>query len=261
MPDELLHRLPDQRRFAVAPRREDDDVLAVQDVELELLDLSLAIRERLVERQPAEAEGVGRHSLRTCHNGEQHSNSSGYLRINSPAGCRYGERRRTHARRRRVEPSGWQPGRHARIAAGGVRRPTGDRLLRHRQPLAAHPPRPRGGRGGARAAGAAVDDLGRRLVRRRRAPARAVRAAGRRATPRASRWCRRRATGSRSRRATSSRRAGERIVVLAEEYPSGIYTWRELARRTGAEIVTVERRATSRGPRRSSPRSTSRPRS
>lgn len=36
--------------------------------------------------------------------------------------------------------------------------------------------------------------------------------------------------------------AGERIVVLAEEYPSGIYTWRELARRTGAQIVTVERR-------------------
>ncbi len=34
---------------------------------------------------------------------------------------------------------------------------------------------------------------------------------------------------------------GERIVVLAEEYPSGIYTWRELAARTGAEIVTVER--------------------
>jgi selenocysteine lyase/cysteine desulfurase len=33
----------------------------------------------------------------------------------------------------------------------------------------------------------------------------------------------------------------QRIVVLAEEYPSGIYTWRALARRTGAEIVTVER--------------------
>ena len=31
-------------------------------------------------------------------------------------------------------------------------------------------------------------------------------------------------------------------MVLADEYPSGIYTWRELARRTGAEIVTVERR-------------------
>jgi selenocysteine lyase/cysteine desulfurase len=34
---------------------------------------------------------------------------------------------------------------------------------------------------------------------------------------------------------------GRRIVVLAEEYPSGIYTWRALARRTGAEIVTVDR--------------------
>lgn len=36
---------------------------------------------------------------------------------------------------------------------------------------------------------------------------------------------------------------GERIVVLAEEYPSGIYTWRAAARRTGAEIVTVGREA------------------
>lgn len=35
--------------------------------------------------------------------------------------------------------------------------------------------------------------------------------------------------------------AGQRIVVLAEEYPSGIYTWRRLANETGAEIVTVER--------------------
>lgn len=34
---------------------------------------------------------------------------------------------------------------------------------------------------------------------------------------------------------------GRRILVLAEEYPSGIYTWRRFARRTGAEIVTVER--------------------
>ena len=36
-------------------------------------------------------------------------------------------------------------------------------------------------------------------------------------------------------------RAGERIVVLAEEYPSGVYTWRQLARRTGAELFTVTR--------------------
>jgi selenocysteine lyase/cysteine desulfurase len=34
-----------------------------------------------------------------------------------------------------------------------------------------------------------------------------------------------------------------RIVVLAEEYPSGIYTWRRLANQTGAEIHTVEREA------------------
>jgi len=35
---------------------------------------------------------------------------------------------------------------------------------------------------------------------------------------------------------------GERIVVLGEEYPSGIYSWRELAGRSDAEIATVERR-------------------
>ena len=29
--------------------------------------------------------------------------------------------------------------------------------------------------------------------------------------------------------------------MLAEEYPSGIYTWRAAARRTGAEMVTVSR--------------------
>ena len=34
----------------------------------------------------------------------------------------------------------------------------------------------------------------------------------------------------------------QRIVVLAEEYPSGIYTWRALAKRSGAEMVTVERK-------------------
>jgi selenocysteine lyase/cysteine desulfurase len=34
---------------------------------------------------------------------------------------------------------------------------------------------------------------------------------------------------------------GERIMVLAEEYPSGIYTWQQLARRTGAELFTVTR--------------------
>jgi selenocysteine lyase/cysteine desulfurase len=35
--------------------------------------------------------------------------------------------------------------------------------------------------------------------------------------------------------------AGWRVLVLAEEYPSGIYTWRAAARRTGAEILTVSR--------------------
>ena len=32
---------------------------------------------------------------------------------------------------------------------------------------------------------------------------------------------------------------GERVVVLDEEYPSGIYTWRTFARRTGAKLHTV----------------------
>jgi selenocysteine lyase/cysteine desulfurase len=32
---------------------------------------------------------------------------------------------------------------------------------------------------------------------------------------------------------------GARVVVLADEYPSGIYTWRRFAARHGAEVVTV----------------------
>jgi selenocysteine lyase/cysteine desulfurase len=36
-------------------------------------------------------------------------------------------------------------------------------------------------------------------------------------------------------------RAGEVVVVLAEEYPSGIYTWRRHAARSGARIVTATR--------------------
>ena len=36
-------------------------------------------------------------------------------------------------------------------------------------------------------------------------------------------------------------RAGQRVLVLDEEYPSGIYTWRAAARRSGAEICTVAR--------------------
>ena len=35
--------------------------------------------------------------------------------------------------------------------------------------------------------------------------------------------------------------AGDRILLLAEEYPSGVYTWRDLARRSGAELLTVAR--------------------
>ena len=36
-------------------------------------------------------------------------------------------------------------------------------------------------------------------------------------------------------------RAGQSILVLDREFPSGTYTWRELARRTGARVVTVVR--------------------
>jgi selenocysteine lyase/cysteine desulfurase len=36
-------------------------------------------------------------------------------------------------------------------------------------------------------------------------------------------------------------RQGQRVLVLAEEYPSGIYTWRAAARRFDAEILTVVR--------------------
>jgi selenocysteine lyase/cysteine desulfurase len=38
-------------------------------------------------------------------------------------------------------------------------------------------------------------------------------------------------------------RAGQRILVLAEEYPSGVYTWRRAARRSEAKILTVTREA------------------
>jgi selenocysteine lyase/cysteine desulfurase len=34
---------------------------------------------------------------------------------------------------------------------------------------------------------------------------------------------------------------GRRILVLAEEYPSGVYTWQSVARETGAEMLTVKR--------------------
>ena len=38
-------------------------------------------------------------------------------------------------------------------------------------------------------------------------------------------------------------RAGQRIVVLAEQFPSNVYPWRDLAERTGAAVVTVARPA------------------
>jgi selenocysteine lyase/cysteine desulfurase len=37
--------------------------------------------------------------------------------------------------------------------------------------------------------------------------------------------------------------AGRRILVLAEQFPSNVYTWRALAARTGAEVMTIERAA------------------
>jgi selenocysteine lyase/cysteine desulfurase len=37
-------------------------------------------------------------------------------------------------------------------------------------------------------------------------------------------------------------RPGQRVLVLADEFPSNYLTWRSFARRTGATVVTVERR-------------------
>jgi selenocysteine lyase/cysteine desulfurase len=36
-------------------------------------------------------------------------------------------------------------------------------------------------------------------------------------------------------------REGRRILVLAEQFPSNVYAWRELARRKGGEVVTLQR--------------------
>ncbi len=41
--------------------------------------------------------------------------------------------------------------------------------------------------------------------------------------------------------ANVSASVGDRIVVLAEQYPSNVYPWRELAQRSGATVVAVER--------------------
>jgi selenocysteine lyase/cysteine desulfurase len=35
--------------------------------------------------------------------------------------------------------------------------------------------------------------------------------------------------------------SGEQVLVIAEDYPSNIYTWRAFTRRTGSELVTVAR--------------------
>jgi selenocysteine lyase/cysteine desulfurase len=37
--------------------------------------------------------------------------------------------------------------------------------------------------------------------------------------------------------------AGEEIIVLHQQYPSNVYVWRELSKRTGAKIITIERSA------------------
>ncbi len=37
--------------------------------------------------------------------------------------------------------------------------------------------------------------------------------------------------------------AGERILVLAEQFPSNVFTWRELAKQRGGEVLTVPRPA------------------
>jgi selenocysteine lyase/cysteine desulfurase len=42
--------------------------------------------------------------------------------------------------------------------------------------------------------------------------------------------------------ANLSARPGQRVLVLADDYPSNLYTWRRFARRTGAGVVMVERR-------------------
>lgn len=41
--------------------------------------------------------------------------------------------------------------------------------------------------------------------------------------------------------ANVSASAGDTIIVLADQYPSNVYPWRDLAQRTGATVVAVER--------------------
>jgi hypothetical protein len=57
--DEALLDAVDERRLAEAPRREDHDVLAIAGVREQLRDLVVAVGERLVAGEGAEAERVG----------------------------------------------------------------------------------------------------------------------------------------------------------------------------------------------------------
>ncbi|HKV83122.1 MAG TPA: aminotransferase class V-fold PLP-dependent enzyme, partial [Ktedonobacterales bacterium] len=41
--------------------------------------------------------------------------------------------------------------------------------------------------------------------------------------------------------ANLSPRPGQRIVLLAEQFPSNVYPWRDLAERSGATVVTIPR--------------------
>jgi selenocysteine lyase/cysteine desulfurase len=42
-------------------------------------------------------------------------------------------------------------------------------------------------------------------------------------------------------------RTGQRIVVLAEQFPANVYPWRDLAERSGGEVLTVHGRRTTTG--------------
>ena len=129
----------------------------------------------------------------------------------------------------------------ARLAAGRVRRPGRRRLLQHRQPLAAHPPRARGRRArrssAARGRGRSAPTTG----SRRRAAARAVRAADRRRRrgrgPGPGDQLRLRGRGAQPRaRAGRADRRARRGVPVRGSTPGA-----SSPRAPGREIVTVER--------------------
>ena len=79
------------------------------------------------------------------------------------------------------------------------------------------------------------------LVRRRRATAGPGRDGCSAATPRAWRSIPATSYGFAVAARNLQVPSGTRILVLADEYPSGIYTWRRFAGRTGSSILTVER--------------------